>query len=37
MIQDIAPHEYHIGYEYKREATADDFAVVVRDAQRIVV
>ncbi|MBP3372803.1 MAG: NAD(+) diphosphatase [Clostridia bacterium] len=36
MIQDIAPHEYHIGYEYKREATADDFAVVVRDGKFLV-
>ena len=36
MIQDIAPHEYHIGYEYKRDAHEDDFAVVIREGKVLV-
>ena len=36
MIQDIFPHEYHIGYEYKRDAQQDDFAVIIREGKVLV-
>ena len=33
MIQDIDPHELHIGYEYHRSATETDCAVLIQDGK----
>ena len=33
MIQDIYPHELHIGYEWHRPASLTDYAVLVKDGK----
>ena len=36
MIQDIAPHQLHIGYELRRDAEGHDFAVAAKDGELLV-